>query len=160
MQYFQILACNDTLGTCCNDYGIVRIIDTIRSAFGLIQIFVPIILLVMATIQLTALIANPDAKGGMKKLTNKFVAAVIVFFLPMMVDIFMGWMPADDTFQMTACWQAAQQSNEVLNLQKTVYIDKYSNKKRSSILINPGEYEKGDEKHESSSGGSGSGSAK
>ena len=72
MQYFQILTCNDTLGTCCSDFGLVTILNVMRKFFNVFQIIVPIILLIMITIQLTTLISNPDAKNGTKKLINKY----------------------------------------------------------------------------------------
>ena len=33
MKFFQILECNEILGNCCNDYGLVMIIDVARKFF-------------------------------------------------------------------------------------------------------------------------------
>lgn len=158
MQYFQILACNDTLGTCCNDYGLVALLDIMRKAFDLIQLIIPILLLVMATVQFIQLMANPEMKNGMKKLTNKFIAAVIVFFIPMLVDVMISWMPSNQQFQVSACWKQAKISNEVLKLQKSTYIRPNKHKESTSILINPGDYKPGNPP-DNTPGGSGQGSA-
>ena len=46
MRLAQILECNDTLGTCCNDYALVSLLDTVRKMLNLFQILIPIILTV------------------------------------------------------------------------------------------------------------------
>lgn len=152
MQYFQILTCNDTLGTCCSDFGLVTLLNVMRKFFNVFQIIVPIILLIMVTVQLTTLISNPDAKNGTKKLTNKFIAAVVCFLLPVIVDVVMGLMPSDQTFQVGACWDEAKISSEVLQIQSTRYVNKYE-KQKSPILINPDEYNVGSSTGSSSSTG-------
>ena len=43
MRLAQILECNDTLGTCCNDYALVSLLDTVRKMLNLFQIIIPII---------------------------------------------------------------------------------------------------------------------
>lgn len=159
MNLFQIQACNDTLGTCCNDYGIVALLDIIRKIFSYIQLIVPIILLVMITIQLLKLVANPEEKNGMKKVTNKVIAAIICFFLPMVVDIIVSWMPPSEQFQVVSCWNQAKISNEVLKLQKSTYINPNKENKATSIIINPAEYKPGNPKSDTD-GGNALGSAK
>lgn len=153
MPYIQILNCSQTLGTCCNDYGLVAMLDIVRKVFDLLQIVVPILLIVMVTVQLIQMTANPEEKKHMKRLINKFIAAIIVFFLPTMLDVILSWMPSNQTFQVSDCWNTAKISNEVVNSQKVKYINPNKKRKSSSILINPGEYEKG-------SSGAGAGSAK
>ena len=143
MQYFQILTCNETLGTCCNDYGLVPILDIIRKFFDIFQIIVPILLIIGGTIQLVKLMANPDEKDGTKKITNRLIAAVICFFLPTIVDTVMGLMGSNETFQVAACWDQAKLSNEIIRTQKNTYINPNNVKERTSFLINPDEYETG-----------------
>ncbi len=142
MSYFQILTCDQTLGTCCHDYGLVAILDILRKMFDLIQLVVPILLLVMITYQLIRLVANPDEKNGLKKLTNKVIAAVICFLLPTIVDVVLGFMGSNETFQVAACWEEAKISNEVTKLQSTSYIDK-NKKPKTSFLIDPDTYKPG-----------------
>ena len=57
-------------------------ISIANSLLGLIQIIVPIVLLCMCTYQLIRLMQNPEMKNGIKSVTNKFLAAAIVFFVP------------------------------------------------------------------------------
>ncbi len=143
MSYFQLLSCNETLGTCCNDYGIIPILDIIRKVFDIFQIIVPILLIIGSTIQFVKLLTNPDEKGGTKKIINRLLAAVICFFLPTIVDVVMGLMGSNETFQVAACWDQAKLSNEIIRTQSATYIDKNNVKDKTSFLINPDEYETG-----------------
>lgn len=137
MQNFQILsACNTTLGTCCNDYGLVAILDTIRQAFDLLQLLAPIILLVMIVFQLIKLMVNPEEKNGMKKITNKVIATIFFFFLPVLVDLVIGLMP--QTFTVSACWDNAKILRETSKNTATVYVDT-SKKKTTNILADQSE---------------------
>ena len=140
MKYFQILSCNNALGTCCSDYGLVTLLDIMRQVFDLIQLVVPILLLIMMTVQLIKLIANPDEKKGMKKIVNQLIGAVICFFLPTMINVVMSWMPEDQSFQVAGCWEMAKTYKEYSQSQKSVYI-KINDKKTTSILIDPGDYD-------------------
>ncbi len=152
MRLVQILDCNDTLGTCCNDYTLVTVLDVARKILGLIQLIVPILLIIMATYQFIMLMTNPDEKKLTKSLYNKFFAALIVFMVPILVNVVLGMLP--EKFSVSACWEQAKISAEVVRSQKNTYIP-LNEKGKSPIMSNPDGYEKG-----SASGGSGQGSAK
>ena len=80
--YFQILNCSQALGTCCTDYGLLTILDVLKQILDLIQMVVPIILMVALAIQFTQLLVNPDDDKKKKSLLNKFIAALLCFFVP------------------------------------------------------------------------------
>ncbi len=143
MQNFQILSCNGSLGTCCNDYGLVAILDIIRRFFDILQIIVPLLLLVWGTIQLIKLMVNPEDKKLPKGLTNKIIAAVMVFILPVIVDTVLGLFSTNESFQVAACWEQAKITSEITRTQQTTYVDQNDSRKASSILINPSSYETG-----------------
>ena len=129
MKYIQILSCNSDLGSCCNDGIIVNIIDIVRKIFFLFQIIVPIILLITLSYQLIKLVINPDEKNGMRKFFNRFKAAIIIFFIPMFINIVMNLLPDNESFNLSACWKEAQYLNELQQSQTTKYIDKYDGKR-------------------------------
>ena len=153
MGYFQILSsCNSDIGNCCSNPGIVYILDTLRKIFNLIQLVVPIILIIMGIIGMTQLMMNPEKKGGMKSIFNKVLAAVIVFFLPVIVDAVLTIMP--ETFNISACWNQAKVSAEASrNLDFNYY--SLDDVKKTSIIVDPTEYEKSKPKEESETGVSG-----
>ncbi len=126
INYFQILDCSNDLGNCCSDYGLANILDTLRKILELLQIIVPILLIVMATVQFTKLVASPDAKDGVKSLINKFMAAGICFFIPTFVNFVLTVIPSSGivpkTFQVSACWQKAKTSNALIKSTAFKYV--------------------------------------
>src|SRR5574344_7604 len=107
MKYFQLLVdCKDNLASCCSDYGIASYLYIIKKALTIIQIAVPIILIVMGSVQLIKMMINPDDNKGKKNFLNKFIAAVIVFLLPIAVNIVMGLMP--EQMDIAGCWESAE----------------------------------------------------
>lgn len=140
MNYFQILAttCSSDISSCCSDYGIAMYLFVVKKAIMLIQIAVPIVLLVMVTVQFTKMMINPDDKKSIVVLKNKFFAAVIIFLLPYLVNLIINLVP--DTFEIAGCWQAADDTVTVMNeteeyvANKTTYTNNvsYSDIKSSS----------------------------
>ena len=90
MNLFQILDCNTNLGNCCSNRVIAAMIHPINNIINLIQVIVPIILLIMVSVNLTQLVINPDDKKLLKSIKNKFLAAVFVFFVPVIINAFIG----------------------------------------------------------------------
>ena len=61
-----ILNCDNLINSCCSDYALASTLSIIYNIINLIHIIVPIILLVMVTINLTQLVANPEEKKLLK----------------------------------------------------------------------------------------------
>lgn len=156
MNMFQILSCSD-IGTCCGNYALASFLDIGRRIINLIQLLVPILLMVACTYQLIRMVVNPELKGGMKKITNKFLAAAIIFFVPIVFDISIGIMPED--FSFAACWKTAKTVREVSKAAKLKYIP-LSKKKATSMLSDPSSYEKGKASNKGGQGASGVGGQK
>lgn len=130
MKYVQILSgCNSDIGSCCSDPGLVSIIDITRKIMEIFQVIVPIVLLTMLTFQLTKLVMNPDEKGGLRKITNRIIAAMVVFFLPVFVNVVMSWLPETENFQVAACWKTARDINEYQQTSSRQYNSKYDGKR-------------------------------
>lgn len=150
MNLFQILSCSD-VGTCCGNYAMVGVLDIGRKIIGLIQLLAPIVLMSASIFQLVMMVVNPDDKKSIKKITNKLIAAVVIFFIPIVFDISLGILPED--FSFSACWNTAKSMNEVSKASKMRYVA-LSETPASSIFIDQDEYEKGVEKPASGSSGS------
>lgn len=151
MQYFQILDCSSELGTCCTNYGLVMILDALRKIMNLIQLIAPIILILMGVIGFAQLMFNPEKKGGVKNIVNKFLAAIFIFFMPVIVDAVLLILP--ETFSVTSCWNQAKISAEVSRSLNHQYISPYE-QTESPILVNPDDYEASKAGSTTSTGGS------
>ena len=131
MELFQILDCS-TLGTCCSDYSVVGILSITKRIFGLIQFVVPFILIVAATIQFIQLTINPELKDGFRRVLNKFIAAVIIFMLPVLVDVFLN--ATSTSFNVSACWKQIDVTKS-----QNIFGGKYSND--DALWLDPTIYE-------------------
>lgn len=151
MTLMQILDCSEALGTCCSDYGLVTVLDSCRKILDLIQLIVPIILIVMCCVNLIMLVNNPEDKKLTKSLFNKFIATVICFFIPVIVDACLGLLP--ETFSVSSCWKQAQISAEIVRSMKNTYISE-KDKTESPFLLNPSDYEPGNEREKPTVGNS------
>ena len=67
MELVQILDCSTTLNNCCSSFATANILDITRKIFDLIQMIVPIILILMSTIQFVQLTINPELKDGFRR---------------------------------------------------------------------------------------------
>ena len=101
----------------CADPDLSRILGIVQKIISLIQMIAPILLIFVAAHHLVQLVLNPDDKKKWPKLRNSFIAAMVIFFIPMIADVLMGMLGTN--FQVAACWNSAQEVNN----DNPVYID-------------------------------------
>lgn len=155
-QLLQVLDCSQELGTCCTDYGLLTVLDVMRQILDLIQLIAPIILMVGLGIQFTQLLVNPDDKKKQKALLNKFIAALLCFFVPFLVNLSLSLVPEEiGSFQLGACWDTARVSREVLKKENSAYVAT-TDREPKTFVISPDEYDDPEVAHQE---GVGSGSA-
>ena len=91
----------------------------IKFLLKIVQWIVPVILILLGTIDLVkAVIAgkDDDIKKHQQTLIKRIIAAVIVFLVPVIVSILMGWIGNDDWKE---CWNDANGSiSDVFNFNK------------------------------------------
>ena len=81
----------DTVKTYCTELG--PVIKLLKSVLTIIQWGIPILLILMGSIDLgKAVLASDDKeiKGATSKLIKRAIAAVAVFFVPMLVNLIIG----------------------------------------------------------------------
>ena len=145
MNYINILdSCNSSLGTCCKDYGLAKIISIYDSLFTMIQIIVPIILIIAAAYQLFKMMTNPDEKKHVKSLKNKFIAAALVFFIPFFINLLIAAI-ADNTdlskFNTIACVKEAKKTASVIDKNSSSYNNKIEKEnEKVPWIIDPSKY--------------------
>lgn len=155
MQYIFFLNCSGNITSCCTSTELSYIMSIARNIYSLIQIIAPLLLMCAATYRLIRLMKNPEEKNGIKVIINSFLAAGIIFFIPMIVSAILNMVPNQG--QLAACWESAGENKRLAIA--TSYISD-SDDKRVKVIAEE-EYEAGVKKpvssEESSSGGSSSG---
>ena len=71
----------------CAEEGVRQAFTLIRNVLQVLRIVVPIALIIMTTFDIIKKVINPDEKEGQKKIMNRVVAAVIVFFIPTIIGL-------------------------------------------------------------------------
>lgn len=159
MQYIIFLNCSGNITSCCTSPEVSYLMSSVRNIYSIIQIIAPILLMCAATYRLIRLMKNPEEKNGIKVIVNSFLAAAIIFFIPMLVSAVLNMVPSQG--QLAACWESAGESKR-LAIASSYISD--SEDKRIKV-VSEGDYETGVKKpvvsggdYESgSSGGSSSG---
>lgn len=99
----------------CSDYALANILSLTQTAFDIICIAVPIILIISLVITLIKVITDPDQKHFIRKLISQIAAAILVFLLPSIVNIIMAWLP-DGGINIGSCWQKARQTKGEISI--------------------------------------------
>lgn len=140
MKYFLLLTladntCAGDITTCCKDYGLATYLHIVKEVLGIIHLVVPMILIVMVTIDFAKMVMNPDdpQKKKSKSIINKFIAAILIFFIPLIVNVIFSLIP-NNISDISGCWKSA---DEVFNTMKNTKshsstIDKYKRTVNSS----------------------------
>lgn len=114
MNLVQILA---DVNPCGDLLPVVQFVR--RGIFPIIQIGIPIILIIMGTVDLGKAVMSSDdkeIKGATSKLIKRAIAAIAVFFISTIVSLLMGMFDNiddstdnfNDTGNWSSCWNAAK----------------------------------------------------
>ena len=133
----------------CSSPALGAALSAFKKILGIIQIIVPILLMVGLAIHIIQLVHNPDDQKRKKKALNSVIAAVIVFFVPMFIDVVMGMV--GDSFTVSACWNSINNPGS-----STSYVDPYDQGSKTGFIVDPSDYEKGKPKPASDYPGGGS----
>ena len=120
----------------CSSPTLLSILGIIKNILSLIQIIIPVFLIVFATIEFVKLIKDPERKGGIKEIINKFLAAAIVFFIPWIMNVVINLLGFSTN--LSTCWINADE----FRLGNTTYIP-LSELDQKTIFSNVTDYEKG-----------------
>ena len=100
----------------CSDYALVNILSLTQTAFQIICVAVPIILIISLILTIIKVITDPDQKHFIRKIISQIAAAIIIFLLPTLVNLIMAWVPSSDGFDIADCWQAAREANSEITV--------------------------------------------
>lgn len=73
----------------CSDYVIAGYFHIFKRILNMVHLIVPIILMIMIAVSFVQMVVSPDdpQKKKSKSLVNKFIAAVIVFLVPYIMNL-------------------------------------------------------------------------
>ena len=98
---------------CRDGSGIIKALSFIKAILNIIRWIVPIGLIGFTTYEMVKKVIDPDNKDSMKHVINRVIAAVVVFFVPLIVkfslkivDIGMGNNTASGQ-GLGPCWDKA-----------------------------------------------------
>lgn len=86
----------------CRNASLSTVLPVVKSIMLIIQIAVPTTLIISFAVEFTKLSVNPEDKNGFRKLLNKIIAAVIVFLLPVLINVVFD--VVGDKTDFSQCW--------------------------------------------------------
>jgi len=135
----------------CSSPALSNILSIFKRIINLVQIIGPILLIIGMTVNLIKLINDPEDKKLKKNIFNSLIAAVLIFFIPVFLNVLMSLL--GNNFTISACWNSIGDYSG-----DAKYIK--SDEKGKNILNNPGDYEKGEKKEAGENGAAIEGTAK
>ena len=123
----------------CSSQSLSLIMLIIKRGLNIIQIFGPILLIISLSIHFFNLMRNPDNKKLIPKIRNSALAAIILFFIPLLVDVVLS--NISNSNSISACWNERVESNY-----KTPSYYDTSNGNKQSVYQDPNDYQKGSPK--------------
>lgn len=107
----------------CFQPGFLRAVYLLKTLLNVIRIAVPIGVIIKSILDIYKGILDPKDKDGLNSLKNRFIAMVIVFLVPTIINAFMGLinyvMERDVYNGVTECWTFA--SPEYINILQEQY---------------------------------------
>lgn len=112
MKYFLLLTttCVDDITSCCSDYGLATYLHIVKEALNIIHLVVPIILIIMLSVDFAKMVINPNdpQKKKSTSIKNKFIAAVFIFFIPYIVGLLLSLISGSMS-DISGCWNSADE---------------------------------------------------
>jgi len=135
----QLLNCDNLINSCCSDYTLARSLSIFNNIINLIHILIPIILILMITVNIYQLMSNPDEEKLKKKLLNKVIATVIIFMMPTFVNVVLSIIP--NSYDLYGCLQESKHLK--MTGPNEITYKEIDDDKKSKVISNPNDYEKG-----------------
>ena len=119
----------------CGDPGLAAIISIIKKFMNILWIVGPILAIIGAGIAFFKLMSNPEEKKYKSLFKNMFIALIILFLLPAIVNVVMKLL--DGNFEIASCWNQAESTHQT-GSQGSSYID--PNKDKTHIYTDPDDF--------------------
>lgn len=117
----------------CSSPELAIVLGVVKRLLNLIQMLGPVLLICSLVYSFIKLMQNPDEKKLKSRIKNSALALVIIFFVPLLVDVVMKM--TDGAFQVSTCWN----QNTSVNLSPS-YIQTKNDSNRKDIIGNESDY--------------------
>ena len=118
----------------CSSVGINNILYIIKRIMNVVVIIAPILAILSFSILMVKLMRNPEKKKLIKKLKNSTLALVILFFIPLIVNIVMNML--GESTDISSCYNTAAKISNDAN-----YIVTKDEKAGKSVIVKKDDYE-------------------
>jgi len=123
----------DILSNLCEQVEFLEVFYIIKIVMNLITILVPIILIVMIIVRFVNTIVKGDDPPLLKDIAQKFVAAVLIFLVPTIVNVVLSLNNTDSIVD-SSCWESATRKNiDALKIVKKAEEEKLLNEFNSYL---------------------------
>ena len=128
----------------CSDYGIVLFVKILKTIFDMILILAPALAIISIAYLVFRIVTSSDVDKNdalRKRIKNVLISLVVIFFLPIFINLLMSATFMKDTFEISACWEEA---DSVIFSKNSKYIPNEKKKKdneNNSYIIDPSKYE-------------------
>ena len=95
----------------CSDSILIPFLSILKNFLNIIHIVVPLLLILSVTLTITKLMQDPDDKKAPKKIINSVIAIVIIFFLPVFLDVVINLTGEDE--KITNCLNINHSQNNI-----------------------------------------------
>lgn len=110
-----LIATNAVDSICAAEGELVQILGIVKKALTIIQIAIPILLIIMGSLDLMKAVMagkEDEIKKAQGTFVKRAIAAVIAFFIPLIVSIVMGLIVVGETdtgesVNYKTCWERA-----------------------------------------------------
>lgn len=121
----------------CNNQALGNILGIVKNILTLIQILGPILCIISLIVLFIKIMNNPEDKKLKKGIQNSIISLVLLFFIPLLVDVVMNLLGNNNTI--SSCWK-----NATINHKESTY-QPIGEEKRKKIYEKPENYEKGEQ---------------
>ena len=100
----------------CDKLGFLQAMSLIKTLLNIIRFVIPIIIIVLIIKDLIQNVIDPNNKDGIKKIKNRLIAAVAIFLVPTIIDLFMNLLNKatdseyDTNYKLSSCYTNANNS--------------------------------------------------
>ncbi len=121
MELVNFLVDNEAVSKLCSQDGLLPVFTFIGNVISFIKIAVPIILILMGSIDLTKAVMaskDDDIKKAQSTLIKRAVIGVVIFFIPTIVTLLLNLINQDTDTPCMSCITAPGQSKCKIDLDK------------------------------------------